>query len=322
MSIPFQHESFLILIVEDDQMTRVIMRQYLAHDGYRVAEATNGEECLELYEQLQPHLVLLDAMMPRMNGFDCCSKLRSLPGAAHCPIIMITGLEDTASVDWAFDAGATDYVTKPVHWPILRRRVRILLEKGYFYRELERANHQLREMAITDKLTGLGNRRYFDDCLEREWNSAMRNQSELSLILVDIDRFKQYNDIYGHPTGDICIQKIAEAFEKSAKRVTDVVARYGGEEFAAILPSTTLEGAVQVAQTLQAAVRVLAISHIGISTHHVTVSQGVASIIPAKGDRFVDLLNFADRALYQAKAEGRDRIVAVNALGDIKPVLA
>ncbi|MEB3360060.1 MAG: diguanylate cyclase [Synechococcales bacterium] len=315
MPTSFQPESFLILIVEDDQLTRMLLRQYLTHAGYQVAEATNGEECLELYQQVQPHLVLLDAMMPKMNGFDCCSKLLSLPGAVHSPVIMITGLDDTASVDWAFDAGATDYVTKPIHWPILRRRVRILLEKGFFYRELEQANHQLREMATTDKLTSLGNRRYFDDCLEREWKSAIRYRHELSLILCDVDRFKQYNDFYGHPAGDICLQKIAGMLSKAAKRATDVVARYGGEEFALLLPNTGSEGAMRVAHNLQAAIRMLAIPHAGSASHQVTVSQGIASIIPTPQERLSDLISFADRALYQAKTEGRDRIIVIDLTG-------
>ncbi|NET11311.1 MAG: diguanylate cyclase [Symploca sp. SIO2B6] len=274
-------------------------------------EACNGEEGLTSYAAMQPDLVLLDAMMPNMNGFECCSRLLKLPGAENTPIIMVTGLEDEASVDWAFDAGATDYVTKPIHWPILRRRVKNMLEKTYLYQELERVNQKLKEHVITDALTGLANRRHFDECLDREWKRSLRDESTLALILCDIDYFKAYNDTYGHQAGDLCLQQVAQALKtKAAKRATDIVARYGGEEFAAILPGTGLDGALEVADRLKNGVRELGIPHQGArgSHDHITISVGVASTVAERDILPSDLLNCADKALYHAKENGRNAV--------------
>ena len=311
MSIPA--ESFQILAVDDDRFSRQIMCRFLMKEGYQVIEASNGEDCLALYEEKRPDLVLLDAMMPNMNGFECCSRLLELPGTANLPIIMVTGLEDQASVDWAFDVGATDFVTKPIHWPILRRRVKNVLEKGYLYRELERVNQQLKQHAITDALTGLANRRYFDECLDREWKRSRRDRSPLSLIICDVDYFKAYNDTYGHQAGDQCLQSVAQVLQtKAAKRATDIVARYGGEEFAAILPSTSLEGAQQVAERLKNSVQELELPHEGTRRDHkiVTISVGVASTIAEPNIHAPDLLKWADEALYHAKEQGRNAVAA------------
>ncbi|NET51532.1 MAG: PleD family two-component system response regulator [Merismopedia sp. SIO2A8] len=302
-------ESFRILVVEDDRLSRRILCRFLKRQGYQVIEACNGEEGLTSYAAMQPDLVLLDAMMPNMNGFECCSRLLKLPGAENTPIIMVTGLEDEASVDWAFDAGATDYVTKPIHWPILRRRVKNMLEKTYLYQELERVNQKLKEHVITDALTGLANRRHFDECLDREWKRSLRDESTLALILCDIDYFKAYNDTYGHQAGDLCLQQVAQALKtKAAKRATDIVARYGGEEFAAILPGTGLDGALEVADRLKNGVRELGIPHQGArgSHDHITISVGVASTVAERDILPSDLLNCADKALYHAKENGRN----------------
>ena len=321
MSIPFQPESFLILVVEDDRLSREILCRALIAEGYRVVGACNGEECLSIYQQQHPNLVLLDAMMPTMNGFDCCSQLLALPNAAQTPVIMVTGLEDTASVDWAFDAGATDYVTKPIHWPILRRRVRNLLEKRHFYQQLEQANQQLQQQAIVDGLTGLANRRYFDECLQREWKRSIRDRINVSLILLDIDYFKAYNDTYGHPAGDRCLQRVAQTLQRSAKRATDIIARYGGEEFAMILPSTGLDGAIEVASMVQANIQALAIPHTGglPAYGQVTISQGIASTIAHRDGQSSALIQWADKALYHAKHMGRNAIAVYSAGQVISP---
>lgn len=309
MGIPAK--SFRILVVEDEPFERQMMCGFLLQEGYQITEACNGEECLDLYLKTQPDLVLLDAIIPNVNGFECCSRLLQLPGAANVPIIMVTGLNDQASVDLAFDAGATDYVTKPIHWPILRRRVKSVLEKGYLYRELERANQKLQERVITDALTDLSNRRYFDESLEREWKRSFRDKSMLSLILCDVDYFKAYNDTYGHLAGDLCLQQIARVLKtKAARRVTDIVARYGGEEFAAILPNTDLSGASKVAERLRNGVKELDILHEGAKEGYdsVTISVGVASRLAEKDIHFSDLVNSADKALYHAKESGRNAV--------------
>lgn len=301
----------VILIAEDDRMTRAMISHILANDGYRVIEAEDGKACLAAYHKETPNLVLLDAMMPGINGFDCCGQIMKLPESAYTPILMITGLEDQTSVDWAFDVGASDYITKPIHWPVLRQRVRIQLERTQLYKQLEEANQKLTHLASIDELTQLPNRRVFSETLHREWRRMAREQSSLSLILADIDCFKAYNDTYGHLFGDNCLFQVASAISECVKRPADIPARYGGEEFAVILPNTPLAGAMHVAEEIRQSVHTLAIPHKNsLSSPHVTLSLGVASVIPdlqVMGSETL-LILAADKALYQAKTEGRDRV--------------
>lgn len=309
--LKIDQERPIILIAEDDRMTRAMISHILTNDGYRVIEAEDGEECLAAYEKTPPNLVLLDAMMPGMNGFECCAEIKKHPESNYTPVLMITGLEDQTSVDWAFDVGASDYITKPIHWPVLRQRVRIQLERTQLYKQLEEVNKKLTHLASIDELTQLPNRRVFSETLHREWRRMAREHNSLSLILADIDCFKAYNDTYGHLFGDNCLFQVASVISQCVRRPGDVPARYGGEEFAVILPNTPLEGAIHVAEEVGRAVSVLAIPHKNsLASPHVTLSIGVASVVPdlqAMGSETL-LILAADKALYQAKTGGRDRI--------------
>lgn len=300
----------LILIVDDDFFVRKLLSRYLLQEHYRIAEASNGREALEIYLGSHPDLILLDAVMPEMDGFEFCLHLKRIPDSVHTPVLMITGLEDQQSVDRAYDSGAADYVTKPIHWATLRQRVRRLIEESNLRRQLEAANLELRRLTIIDSLTQLANRRRFDEYLEQEWGRALREQTSVSLILCDIDCFKVLNDTYGHQTGDICLQRISEAIHQSVGRTVDLVARYGGEEFVVVLPNTPGQGAVQVAERICNAVKALKIpnrrSPLG---QFVTVSCGVAATIPNSFLVPSKLIEAADQALYQAKEAGRDRVV-------------
>lgn len=276
----------------------------------RVEEFTNGEQCLAAYTRLKPDIILLDGMMPVMDGFTCCAQLRTLPGGESTPVLMITGLEDEASVNWAFEVGATDYVTKPIHWAVLRQRVRRLLREVKLTQQLEQANQELQQLASSDSLTQLANRRRFDEYLDQEWKRMIRDKTPLSLVLCDIDAFKAYNDTYGHQAGDHCLQLIARAISLAANRPADLVARYGGEEFVVVLPNTEDEGALQVAEKIQSNVRALDIIHANSPVSDiVTLSLGVASTIPSDGSSPEMLIGAADRALYQAKTEGPNRVI-------------
>lgn len=303
----------VILIAEDDRMTRAMISHILTNDGYRVIEAEDGESCLAAYQKTPPNLVLLDAMMPGINGFDCCGQIMKLPGSAYTPILMITGLEDQTSVDWAFDAGASDYITKPIHWPVLRQRVRIQLERTQLYKQLEEANQKLTHLASIDELTQMPNRRVFSETLHREWRRMARENSSLSLILADIDCFKAYNDTYGHLFGDNCLFQVANVISQSVKRPADVPARYGGEEFAVILPNTPLAGGMHVAAGICRSVQALAIPHKNsLCSPYVSLSLGVASVVPdikTMGSETL-LILAADKALYHAKSEGRNQVQA------------
>lgn len=241
----------IVLVAEDDRTSRIILRQVLEKGGYRVIETSNGEKCIAAYQELHPSLVLLDGMMPVMNGFECCTQFKTLPSSKHVPIVLVTGLGDQASVDWAFSVGATDLIPKPIHWPVLRQRVKRLIERFKLYHELEEANQKLQHLADVDGLMKLFNPRVFDEYLGREWGRMFREQKPISLLLCDIDYFKFYNDTCGHISGDMCIQSVAEALSRSAQRPDDITAPDGGDEFVAILSNTNAEDAAFVAHLLK-----------------------------------------------------------------------
>lgn len=310
-------EPALILVVDDDLFMRKILVRYLERENYRVVEAADGMEALNLYHERQPDIILLDAMMPVLDGFECCSRLQKLPNGDHTPVLIITALEDRESVDRAYEVGASDYVTKPIHWAVLRQRVRRLLEQANLRQQLEAAyKHlavvvkELQRLVSIDGLTQVANRRCLDDYLEQECRRASREQIPISLVLCDIDFFKNYNDNYGHQDGDLCLQAVAQALTQATNRPADLVARYGGEEFAIVLPNTDKEGGMNVAIRATDIVRSLRLPH----THskvaeYVTISCGVATLTPAHLSQHlqvIDLLKASDRALYVAKAEGRN----------------
>ncbi|WP_414752765.1 diguanylate cyclase domain-containing protein [Anabaena sp. CCY 9910] len=323
----------LILVADDDKTIRMLLREAMEKEGYRVVEVTDGKQCLDAYEAVKPDIVLLDAMMPVMDGFTCCKQLLQIArnnlitalanldtdsglGSTvisrlweRTPILMITSLNDAESVDRAFEAGATDYITKPIHWAVLRQRLRRLLQQAQVYKQLEAANMALQHLANVDGLTGLANRRRFDNYLNTQWINLVQKGAPLSLILCDIDYFKFYNDQYGHPAGDICLQKVGSVLSYKAQKHQDLVARYGGEEFAVIMPYTHAKGAIYVAHTIQTSVRDLQITHDKSAvSQHITLSMGVATITPTWESSPSDLIAAADKALYKAKESGRDRI--------------
>lgn len=319
----FQKNPPRILIVDDEKTLRLVLRRAMEREGYQVTEVADGEQCLEICQQIKPDMILLDAMMPGIDGFTCCTELQTLLGEDCPPILMVTVLEDQASVDLAFEVGATDYITKPIHWAVLRQRVRRLLQSRWAMEELKRqiererllteqleaANRELKRIVSIDGLTQIANRRCFDEVLQQEWKRLKREQLPLSLILCDIDCFKAYNDTYGHQAGDECLKQVANTICQYARRPADLVARYGGEEFAMILPNTEAEGAIQVAESIRAGVKALNLVHAGSKvSEFVTLSLGVACVIPSPESSIEQLITGADKALYQAKTEGRDRL--------------
>lgn len=314
----------LILIIEDEKTLRLLYRSVLLREGYTVEQVANGEEGLQFCNQKQPDLILLDAMMPGIDGFTCCEKLQEKLGENCPPILMITILNDKNSVELAFEKGATEYITKPINWAVLRMRIYLLLKSRWAFQELQKryeesqelskklaiANQKLERLAAIDGLTQIANRRIFDQRLKEEWNRARRDSLPLSLILCDIDYFKKYNDRYGHQQGDYCLQQVAEVLRNNCQRAGDLVARYGGEEFGIILGGINVEDACLVAQNIREKLAILGLSHPKNSDGDlVTLSMGIATLIPNSNYKETDLLTQADRALYQAKAKGRDRAV-------------
>jgi len=253
--------------------------------------------------------VLLDVEMPGMSGFEVCQAIKADSSNADLPILFVSGHTDIETEAKGLEVGAVDYIMKPPSPPIVRARMKTQLV-------LRERTRQLLRLASIDGLTGLANRRAFDHTLDQEWRRARRNHTPLSLLLIDIDFFKRYNDHYGHQAGDDCLKTVAEALAAAAERPGELVARYGGEEFAVVLPVCDAKTAAALAEKMRARITELALPHAGSQvTDHVTISIGIASLMEGKNDEksFPDeaaLIAAADQALYAAKAAGRDRVQA------------
>ena len=289
-----------ILIVDDAMENIQILHQAL-QDEHDVLFAMNGAKALHIAQNQLPDLILLDAMMPDMDGYAVCAALRSSAVTRDIPIIFVTALKTPEDETRALDAGAADFISKPVNAAVVRARVRTQLT-------VKRQSDVLRELTLTDGLTGVANRRAFDETLDAEWRRCARAQVPMSLIMVDIDHFKNFNDFYGHQAGDACLQQAGQAMKRAAMRPQDLVARYGGEEFAILLPHLDIVGAESVARKVLDEIAGLCIAHERSSAGPmVTVSMGVASMTPADRQEQGALVRNADALLYEAKANGRNR---------------
>ncbi|MTW13752.1 diguanylate cyclase [Pseudoduganella eburnea] len=290
------------LLIVDDAMENIQILNHVLGEEHEVLFAMNGVKALELARQHRPDLILLDAVMPEMDGYEVCAALRATEDLRDIPVIFVTALTTPEDETRALEAGAVDFITKPFNVAVVRARVRTHLT-------LKRQSDAMRELTLTDALTGVANRRSFNDALDNEWRRCARSHTPLSVIMIDIDHFKLYNDAYGHQAGDICLRQVANAMVQCAGRTPDLLARYGGEEFVILLPQASAEGAETVAQRILAAVRELAIPHrMSSAGDTVTVSLGISTIVPAEGSCDADsLVRVADGALYEAKKEGRNR---------------
>ncbi len=290
-----------ILIVDDEPLNIEVMSGALEELG-DIMFAINGEEAIQLALSEKPDIIVLDIMMPGMDGYETCRRLKDNPETENIPVIFATAMTDRADEAKGFDLGAVDYVTKPIVLPIVVARVRNHLQ-------LKRYRDYLETIAFVDGLTGIPNRRSFDQHIRSEWQRGTRTNGELSLLLIDIDHFKQYNDTYGHQAGDACLTLVAKALSSSVHRPGDLVARYGGEEFVCVLPSTNLDGAELIGNTLREAVNFLKIPHKSSSVcGHVTISVGGAWVQLDQSKEIGDLISAADENLYKSKSDGRDRV--------------
>ena len=291
-----------VLIVDDAMENIQILHQAL-QDEYDVLFAMNGAKALHIAQNQLPDLILLDAVMPDMDGYEVCAALRGSTVTRDIPIIFVTALKTPEDETRALDAGAADFITKPVNAAVVRARVRTQLT-------VKRQSDALRELTLTDGLTGVSNRRAFDEKLQGEWRRCARAEVPMALIMVDIDHFKLFNDHYGHQAGDACLRQVGAAMQRAARRPQDLVARYGGEEYAILLPQEDISGAEAVARRVLDEIGALEIAHArSTAAPQVTVSMGVASITPQAKREPALLLKAADALLYQAKANGRNRYV-------------
>lgn len=316
-----------ILLVDDDPGAIQLMARLLVGEG-SLRFATNGRDALRLARASVPDLVLLDAEMPEMSGFEVCTAFKSDPTLADVPVIFVTSHRDESFEVAGFAVGAVDFIAKPVNPQLVVVRVRSQLR-------VKRMADELRVSATVDTLTGIANQRRLDEMLEREWLRARRSRQPLALVLVNVDHFKLYNDRYGHPAGDACLHLVAQALNGACLRPGDFVARYGGEEFALVLPHTPLLGAEHVARRILDAVEALVIPHEASPVApHVTVSAGVACyseardasavmpVAPASAlagaiqDSIRHLIQAADSALYAAKSAGRAKACVMDVRED------
>lgn len=246
-----------ILVVDDVPVNVQLLTTYLTSVGYEVVTARDGQEALDQVAATLPDLILLDVMMPKLNGFEVCERLKSDPTTRIIPVIMVTALNEIEDKIKATESGADDFVSKPFNKLELLTRVKSLLrikqlhdELSAKVRELELARERLRQLAITDGLTGLYNHRYFKEHLEQELYRASRHQSRVSVVMVDIDHFKKFNDTYGHPAGDAILRAIARLLKENIRKI-DLAARYGGEEFCLVLVETPKAAAIVVAEKVR-----------------------------------------------------------------------
>ncbi|MGC9502283.1 diguanylate cyclase [Baaleninema sp.] len=295
-------ENDIVLVVDDDSTNIKVIIDALKQEGFTIISARNGEMGIKRAMFSKPDLILLDVMMPDMNGFETCYRLKSEPSTRNIPILFMTALNDEDSKVKGFNSGGVDYITKPVGHRELLARVKTHLS-------LKRKQELLERLVAIDGLTEIPNRRQFDTVIEKEWRRAQRATESLSLILIDIDYFKKFNDYYGHVSGDECLRRVAQTLARSVKRASDFVARYGGEEFTAILPNTSRYPAVNIAERMRKNVESLQISHaVSPVSDFVTLSLGVATVIPRHDISPNHLIELADNALYEAKDSGRNQV--------------
>lgn len=294
------------LLVVDDQAPNIQVLYQAFGGDYEMFMANHGEQALTLCRDKQPDMVLLDVMMPGIDGFEVCRRLKADPATQDIPVIFITVHNDPTQETRALEMGAVDFITKPINPTVVRARVRTHLT-------LKFQSDSMRRLAFLDGLTGVFNRRYFDQQLGVEYARAARSGACLSLILIDIDHFKSYNDHYGHPAGDDCLRQVASALKEGLRRPADLVARYGGEEFVCVLPETGFEQATDLAHQLESSVQALQLRHEWSDAGPVvTISLGVATRMAREpGEAFGDpgaLVALADAQLYPAKRSGRNRV--------------
>jgi len=289
-----------ILIVDDEKSNLMVLTHVLSHD-YTIYTAKDGQDAVNKAVKLLPDLILLDIVMPEMNGYEVLATLKNSEKTREIPVIFITGLDSSEDEEKGLVLNAADYISKPFRPAIVKLRIRNQIQIVNQMRTIER-------LSMIDQLTDIPNRRSFDSRLNMEWKRAIREKTALSIFMIDVDKFKTYNDTYGHQQGDIVLQRAAEIFMSTIRRPGDFAARWGGEEFAVLLPVTDMDGAVKVAEQIRANVEKAVIPCTDGGITKVTISLGVNSELPDNDKSLDGFISGADSALYTAKETGRNRI--------------
>ena len=297
-----------ILLVEDSATLHYAMRNYIIEAGHTPLVAQSGEEALQMLETTPVDMIIMDVEMPGLNGFETTRLIREWLGGHWIPIIFVTGRNEDESYREGIEAGGDDYLIKPVSAMIIKAKIRAMERITEMRDQLNQLNAELEALSQLDSLTQTYNRRTFNELSQQQWLLAARQQKPMSVLMIDVDHFKLYNDHYGHPAGDICLKKITQAIRDCLHRPFDLLGRYGGEEFVVLLPETDSLGAMRVAESINAVLEKYGLRHEVSSTHqYVTVSIGGASCAQATTHTLEDLIKRADRALYKAKHSGRNR---------------
>lgn len=296
-----------ILLVEDNEIEAIILQNYLKNTSYEVEYVRNGVSAIHRLQRGDVDLVLLDLLLPDMSGFDVCRQLKKHPPTRNVQIIIVTGLDDIDSKIRGLEQGTDDFLVKPINKEILLTRIHVLLEKKGYIDRLNVNYEKALQSAITDSLTGLYNHSYFKQFLELEMERSHRQKHPLTLMMLDLDDFKQYNDTLGHPTGDLILQEFSQLLQQNIRKI-DIAARYGGEEFAIILTYTDAKGALMSAERLRQTIHTYPFSYKTTSpSKNLTTSIGLADF-HADPLSAQQLIEQADAALYKAKRTGKNRV--------------
>ena len=288
-----------ILIVDDERINIIALAQFLKPQ-YEIIVATDGISAMETAGKHKPDIILLDIVMPEMNGFDVLALLKDSTETMNIPVIFITGLSNIEDEERGLSLGAADYIIKPFHKSIVNERIKTQLKMSDYI-------HTIEKLCMMDVLTGLPNRRGFDVRIGAEWGRAFREKRQLGLIMIDIDNFKKYNDTYGHPQGDALLQTVAEIINKTSNRSTDLAVRWGGEEFLVLLSDTGIEGTLNVAEQIRKNVMDTLVKCADGTITSVTISLGACARIPDNDFLIADYIAEADKYLYISKKNGKNR---------------
>jgi len=289
-----------ILIIDDSEVNIQILSRILCQE-YEVITANNGQEGLKLAKLHAPDVIILDIVMPKMDGYETITALKNSDQTKRIPVVFVTGLTNADDEGKALALGCADYITKPFCEEVVRLRIDNQIS-------ILNQMSTIEYLCSIDQLTGIPNRRSLDERLYTEWKRAARDQTQFSVLLVDIDDFKICNDIYGHLQGDVVLQTVAEIIATTVRRPADFAARWGGEEFIVLLPKTTSDGAMAVAEKIRTDIEKKTIEFKDGQSTNVTVSVGVTSHIPTNKCSVLSFLHCADSALYQAKEDGRNLV--------------
>ena len=327
LELPLTTFKVRVLLVDDQLLVIEAVRRMLADEpDIEFHFITDPAQAIACALRLQPTVILQDLVMPNVDGFDLIRSYRATEGLQHVPIIVLSAKDEPKLKAHGFAVGANDYLVKLPDRLELLARVRYHSgahisrlqrdEAFHFLRESQKnladANIELQKLAALDSLTGIANRRRFDETMHQEWQRGQRQRRPLSLLMCDVDCFKLYNDAFGHLAGDLCLKKAAAVLTSCLKRTTDIAARYGGEEFAIVLPDTDAAGARKVAENCLRQLEELAIDHPQSPHSVVTMSIGIATLVPTPDQAQGDMIASADRALYAAKSGGRNRAVSAS----------